>query len=174
MPDELKPKKRPARRRVAVAAAADSPAPADIASSGGPMCGHEGPACNGGTCGVRYVGPTTHMRDHHVVHAARGVSHVWTAAIVSGLAVVLTGAVAWTAVDAEVRKPTVQNQVNADSAKLIMKRLDDLERLMKDTKAACGPAGMNQQVMQDKPVEKKVVKPLPKPDSTSTQTGTNQ
>lgn len=41
------------------------------------------------------------MHNHFIVHAARGVTHVWTAAIVAGLAVVLTGSIAYTAVHAE-------------------------------------------------------------------------
>jgi len=63
------------------------------------LCGHSG--CGGGKCNVRYVGPTTHLRDHHIIHAARGASHVWTAAIVAGLAVVLTGALGYAAFGAD-------------------------------------------------------------------------
>lgn len=62
-------------------------------------CGHS--ACTGGKCNVRYVGPVSHIRDHHVVHAARHASHVWSAAIVAGLAVVLTGALGYAAIGAE-------------------------------------------------------------------------
>lgn len=65
--------------------------------SDGPTCGHSD--C-GRMCSVRYCGPTTQLRDHHIVHAARGASNVWTAAIVAGLAVVLTGAIAYSAVEA--------------------------------------------------------------------------
>jgi hypothetical protein len=62
-------------------------------------CGHM--ACTGGKCNVRYVGPVSHIRDHHVVHAARHASHIWSAAIVAGLAVVLTGALGYAAIGAE-------------------------------------------------------------------------
>lgn len=68
-----------------------------MSSAMDPSCGHSD--C-GRMCNVRYVGPTSHMRDHHIVHAARGVAHVWTAAIVTGLAIVLTGAIAYTSVQA--------------------------------------------------------------------------
>ena len=60
-------------------------------------CGHSGCAT---ACRVRYVGPTSHSREHQIITAARGVTHVWPAAIAAGLAVVLTGAIAYTAVEA--------------------------------------------------------------------------
>ncbi len=74
---------------IRVKKAANSPAP-------GP-CGHS--HC-GDTCRVRYIGAVSSIRDHHIMHVARGVSHVWTAAIIAGLAVVLTGAVAYSAANA--------------------------------------------------------------------------
>jgi len=87
--------KRTVRR---VKKAAHSPIPTGpIGGLGGSTCGHSG--CDS-ACRVRYVGPVTNIRDHHIIHAARGVAHVWTAAIVAGLAVVLTGAIAYTAVQA--------------------------------------------------------------------------
>ncbi len=86
------PKKRPVRRKKA----GSSPIPAG--PTGGSTCGHSG--CKA-TCRVRYCGPTSPMHNHYIVHAARGVAHVWTAAIVSGLAVVLTAAIAFTAVNAQ-------------------------------------------------------------------------
>lgn len=52
-------------------------------------------------CKVRYVGPTSHMRDEHILHAARGMTHVWTAAIVTGFAVILTATIAFNAVQAK-------------------------------------------------------------------------
>ncbi len=89
-------------------------------------CGHYG--CTGGTCNVRYVGPTTHIRDHHIVHAARGASNVWTAAIVAGLAVVLTGAIAYTALGADYNQPAINNMGGQFS--LINQRLDRMEDMM--------------------------------------------
>src|SRR5260221_14336156 len=80
--------------------AANSPIPSGpMSDMGGGTCGHSG--CSGGTCKVRFVGPTSSMRAHPIMHAAHGASQVWTAAIVAGLAVVLTGAIAYTAVQAQ-------------------------------------------------------------------------
>ena len=63
-----------------------------------PPCGHS--AC-GKVCKVRYVGPVSSMRDHHILHAAQGASHIWAAAIIAGLAVVLTGAIAFSVAQAQ-------------------------------------------------------------------------
>lgn len=41
------------------------------------------------------------MRDHHIAHVARGMSHIWASAIIAGLAVVLTGALAFSAAQAQ-------------------------------------------------------------------------
>ena len=79
------------RRRTRRVAEANSPMPEGV-SMAASTCGHSdcGTACN-----VRYCGPTSHLRDHYAVHAARGAAHVWPAAIVSGLAVILTGTLAY-------------------------------------------------------------------------------
>lgn len=88
---------------------------------GGTTCGHSG--CET-ACRVRYVGPVSSMRDHHIVHAARGVAHVWSAAIVAGLAVVLTGAIAYTAVQADTAasqasdRATLQRQLSQMNSRL--------------------------------------------------------
>lgn len=89
------------------------------------MCGHSG--CSGGACNVHYVGPTSHLRDHHIVHAARGISHVWSAAIITGLAVVITGAIAFNSVQAET-KPMPSS---ASDLKVISQRLDRIEGALK-------------------------------------------
>lgn len=132
-----KPVRRPVRK------AANSPVPPPLSS--GPTCGHDG--C-GTACSVRYVGPTSHMRDHHIVHTARGISQVWTAAIVAGLAVVLTGAVAWSAVDAQ-QKTTTDPGLAAvrTSVDMLGKRMDRMEDLLKQlvsqckaSSATCSPA----------------------------------
>lgn len=99
--------------------AANSPVPSGpIHEMGGP-CGHSG--CRA-TCKVRFVGPTSSMRDHHIMHAARGVTNVWTAAIVAGLAVVLTGAIAYTAVEA---RSTASNDAGTNS---VMSRLTTIDQ----------------------------------------------
>lgn len=89
-----------------------------------PACGHS--HC-GRVCNVRFCGPTTQLRDHHIVHAAKGVSHVWTAAIVSGLAVVLTGAIAYS-VMASTQPDTVdttQLELNA-----VRQKLNNIEKTL--------------------------------------------
>lgn len=92
---ENKKKKKVIRR--AGMKAANSPEPSNS------TCGHGG--C-GSSCQVRYVGPTSHMRDHHALHAARGTSHIWMAAIVTGFALILTGAIALTAAQASTEQKT--------------------------------------------------------------------
>jgi hypothetical protein len=100
--------------------------------SNSPSCGHGG--C-GVECNVRYCGPTSHMRDHHIMHAAKGASQVWMAAIVAGLAVVLTGAVAFSSVEAQVKagaanaRPAAPATVSIESRlDRISAKLDQLER----------------------------------------------
>lgn len=95
---EAKTKRNPARAKKAASSPIPTGPTGGAIASGGSTCGHSG--CDT-SCKVRYVGPVSNIRDHHIVHAARGVAHVWTAAIVAGLAVVLTGAIAYTAVQAE-------------------------------------------------------------------------
>ncbi|MCR4278999.1 MAG: hypothetical protein NUV81_03820 [bacterium] len=57
----------------------------------GPACGHM--SCDSG-CRVRHIGPTSYLRDHHAHISARGVHHTWMATIVTGVAIVMTGALA--------------------------------------------------------------------------------
>jgi hypothetical protein len=131
---EMKPKK-PARRRVIKAA--NSPEP--TGPVGGsvpdepmePQCGHMG--CKDGSCGVRYVGPTSHMRDHHIVHAARGITHVWSAAIITGLAVVLTGAIAWSSAEAK----TAAAPTNQSDLRSLAKKIDRIEAMIKAMNDKC-------------------------------------
>ena len=93
---------------------------------GGTTCGHSG--CET-ACRVRYVGPVSSIRDHHIIHAARGVAHVWSAAIVAGLAIVLTGAIAYTAVqaDSDVAHQTEQISLQRQLSQ-VGARLDRIER----------------------------------------------
>ena len=56
-------------------------------------CGHDG--CSGGTCRVRYVGPVSSIGDHHAHSASRGSTHIWAAALITSLALVVTGTVAF-------------------------------------------------------------------------------
>ncbi len=117
--------KKPSRRRKA----GNSPIPAGQthSSTGGP-CGHSGCAT---TCQVRFVGPTSHPRDHQILTAARGVANAWTAAIVAGLAVVLTGAIAYTAVEAQSPKGSETNRGVAQELAKLNRRLNSVEELLR-------------------------------------------
>ncbi len=115
-------------------------APEPTGPIAGPTCGHS--SC-GVACKVRYVGSTSHMRDHFVMHAARGVTHVWSAAVVTGLAVVLTGTVAFTAVQAkEGQRQALVRREMATRADLHMlnERLGVMERLLQQARQVCGNA----------------------------------
>jgi hypothetical protein len=78
---------------------------------------------------VRYCGPTSHPRDHLIHQAAHGVQHIWAASIVAGLAVVLTGFMAYTGVQAE-SAPRVKNLNEAVAA--LWRKLDQVERMVKE------------------------------------------
>lgn len=105
-------------------------------------CGHS--AC-GASCNVHYAGPTTSIGDHHAYHAARGTNHVWAAAIVSGLAVVLTGAIAYSSVEASsvsmIAGASNVAQIQVDQ---LVERLNTLEVQLRDVKTACAVGGQNQ------------------------------
>lgn len=107
--------------------AANSPVP-------GP-CGHS--HC-GEMCRVRYIGPVTSIRDHHIMHVARGVSHIWTAVIIAGLAVVLTGAVAYSSANASNQQK--DDLRSANSTGLILEQMqglnDRLSALESEVKAS--------------------------------------
>jgi hypothetical protein len=112
------PKKRVIRQRVK---AGNSPSPNSISKCG--PCGHSECSDN---CRVRHIGPTSHIRDHHVLHAARGVAHIWSAVIIAGFAVVLTGAISYHVANAENQK-TEQNY-RENSTEQIINKIESLER----------------------------------------------
>lgn len=87
-------------------------------------CGHSG--CQE-ACAVRFVGPVTNVRDHHIVHAARGASQVWMASIAAGLAVVLTGAIAYTSVRAQSDVSDAGNSAILKQLSLLNRRLNTIE-----------------------------------------------
>jgi len=101
------------------------PAPQFTEPSMAPLCGHS--HCQD-RCRVRYIGPTSHIRDHHILHTARGVAHVWTAAIIAGLAIVITGAIAFSAVNAQ--NQTQEAERMAQSTEQIINKIDTLEYRM--------------------------------------------
>lgn len=94
----------------------------------GSTCSHDG--CTGPTCRVRYVGPVSSLGDHHAYHAARGSTHIWAAALITSLALAVTGAVAFQSVEAAQTKQaevlSKQNASRADIAELkeMMRRID--------------------------------------------------
>ncbi len=112
------PKKRVIRKRVK---AGNSPSPSSMAKCG--PCGHTD--CNE-TCRVRHIGPTSHMRDHHVLHAARGVAHIWSAVIIAGFAIVLTGAISYHVANAENQKS--EQVYRQNSTEQIIQKIESLER----------------------------------------------
>lgn len=137
--DDKLPKRRTVRRR--------APAAMDVSVSSTPeemssVCGHS--TC-GESCNVHYVGPTSQVTDHHVYRAAHSASHVWAAAIISGLAVVLTGAVAYSSVEASSASSTndtpaiVQSEVDR-----LVERLNTVELQLRDVQTACAAGGQNE------------------------------
>lgn len=75
--------------------AGHSPMPKHV--GGGSPCGHSGCKLS---CAVRYCGPTSHLYHHHAYTAARGVENIWLATIVAGLALLVTGVIAFQAAQA--------------------------------------------------------------------------
>ncbi|HEU0050917.1 MAG TPA: hypothetical protein VFQ60_02560 [Patescibacteria group bacterium] len=100
-------------------------------SGGAAPCGHS--HCDS-RCHVRYVGAVSHPMHHHILHTARGMSHIWSAAVITGLALVLTGAIAYTAVDAE----TVQREAltRSEYARM-MERVQSMEKSLAEMQTIC-------------------------------------
>ena len=139
-------KRRTVRRRAPVSTESDtasdetSAAPGGVSSTGGD-CGHSN--CVGSTCNVHYVGPTSPLSDHHIYHAARASSHIWAAAIISGLAVVLTGVVAYSSVqasDAQQEATLQRNMATHEDVDQLFERISALEASLQTTKEACANA----------------------------------
>ncbi len=108
-------------------------------------CGHG--ACDGSTtCNVRYVGAVSHIRDHHALHAARGVGHIWAASVITGFAVVLTGVVAFQSAQAKtVQENAAVRQTTQTELRQVMDRLTRMERLLEETRRSCvGPQDMGE------------------------------
>ena len=130
--EQSKPKRTSKKR-----SAGHSPIPLGPGSTPS-ICGHSGCV---GNCRVRYCGPTSHPRDHQIQMAAHGTKHIWAASIVAGLAVVLTGSIAYTAAQAEStpRVTSLQQAVTVLSGRLdtIERKLNQvLERLPEKAKTA--------------------------------------
>ncbi len=133
MSEELR--KRPVSRRRNVAAPLhEGGAPVSSERSASSVCGHS--SCSE-TCNVRYVGAVSQISDHHALHAARGVGHIWTATIVTGFAIVVTGAIALQSAQARVSQPPAAGRDMA----AVMQRLDRIERAIMETQRACMDEG---------------------------------
>ncbi len=139
---DVKPLKRRTIRRRSAPIVMDDSSSATPEQQMDAVCGHS--AC-GVSCNVHYAGPTTSISDHHAYHAARGTNHVWAAAIVSGLAVVLTGAVAYSSVEASSTSTAAGSAIVVQSeVDRLVERLTTLEVQLRDVKTACAAGGQNQ------------------------------
>ena len=136
MPTDLFPNRTPSprKRMKKLAGMGGAATPIPTGPGNGPVCGHS--KC-GETCNVRYLGPVSYIRDHHAYHAARGASHIWAATIITGFAIVLTGILAFSSVQAQTQQQqaAAQRQVasKADVMQL-MNRIDQLDREISDLK----------------------------------------
>lgn len=144
------------RRRPAKAAMSAASSPAMDPKTMFNSCGHD--SCTPSACNVRYVGPVSHIRDHHAMHAARGVMHVWTAAIVSGLAVVLTGVLAYSAAQAQTRRTPAAAAPQSADTRLLMQRLDRLELMVKEVAQRC--VSMGDMPMEERTENGEIIKPV--------------
>ncbi|MBD3251342.1 hypothetical protein GF380_02705 [Candidatus Uhrbacteria bacterium] len=120
---QTKTKKAATPRRTRAKKAANSPAPCKGCKMGCKDCGPKS---------VRYCGPTSHPSHHHAAEAAEGSRHVWAASVVAGLAIVLTAAIAFTAVQAETeqREEVRSQQLRGDivrEIRAINQRIDGIE-----------------------------------------------
>lgn len=137
MAEEIKKPKRVGVRRNMSARAASSPEPEGVVQGGG-TCGHGG--CTTG-CRVRYVGQTSHLRDHYAMHAARGMTHIWSATIITGLAVVLTGVIGYSVVQAKGSSSSTQWMppvVTQADVMVLQAQLEDMQRTLSELRASCG------------------------------------
>lgn len=129
-------------------------------SAGHSPAPHQDPACGHSKCGafcqVAYVGPTSHPRDHHILTVAGGSMQVWTAAIVVGVGIVLTGAVAYQSVQAQsayrgaALRPSASASANTVS---VTERLNQIEKLLKEVQMTCAtaPAAEPAKIMKGSP-----------------------
>lgn len=128
MSEEIRKRPAPRRRAASAAYSSSSEGGAPVSEAFGSACGHSG--CSR-SCNVRYVGPVSSIRDHHAIHAARGVGHIWAASIITGFAVVLTGVLAFQSVQAKsVPAPSDLEQV--------MQQLNHVEQQLAELRSTCG------------------------------------
>jgi Tfp pilus assembly protein PilN len=100
------------------------------------------------------VGPVSSLGDHHAFTASRGSTHIWAAALITSLALVVTGAVAFQSVEAAQTKQaealTKQSATRADIAELkeMMRRIDaKLDKVMSATVGTPSADAMMKKIM---------------------------
>lgn len=93
------------------------------------------------TRSVRYCGPTSHPSHHHASVVADGVKHIWAAPIITGLAIILTATIAYTAVQAESKQASAlhETELRGDYVRGIRDinmRLDAIEQQIQALQSA--------------------------------------
>ncbi len=134
MSDVSTPKKAVRRRK-----AGSTPIPTGPGNTN--TCGHDG-KCTPNACAVTYAGPVSRMHDHHMIVAARATSHIWPAAVITSLALLVTGTVAFSGVNAGVDSNTraLQKQAaNRSDIERIVQQLNRIERALADQNTAPEP-----------------------------------
>jgi hypothetical protein len=131
MSDTITTPKKTIRRKKA----ANSPAPVP---TGGATCGHDG-SCTSMGCNVTYAGPVSRINDHHMLVAARNTSHIWPAAVITSLALLITGSLAFSSVqasqDAKTAALTKQAANRADIDRIVQ-QLNRIEAIVTETRDA--------------------------------------
>lgn len=140
--------------------AANAPEPTGPGSSG-PTCGHDG-NCTANACAVTYAGPVSRLHDHHMIRASRGTTHIWPAAVITSLALLVTGTVAFYSVDAaqDQRSAALQKQAaNRGDIQKIVEQLNRIERMTADILKTVKPEPSAEEMMKkmdNRAVEEKV------------------
>lgn len=118
----------------------------------GSTCGHDG--CKGLSCRVKYVGPVSSLSDHHAFTASRGSTHIWAAALITSLALVVTGTVAFQSVEAsqtkraEVLSKQTANRSDIAELKEMIRRTDaKIDQILNANVAKPSDAEMLKKIM---------------------------
>jgi hypothetical protein len=124
--------KKPAVKR-APKAKASTPAVAAVAANAPAPCPSCEPEAMSRPISVRYTGPTSHPSHHHMKMAAENGRHTWAAAIIAGLAVVVTVSVAYSAVQAASETRTAIRQTVGEiqilqQIGLLREKMDQMEK----------------------------------------------
>ena len=76
------------------------------------------------------------------MHAAYGATHIWAAAVVAGLAVVLTGTIAFSSVQAKSERDIAalrNDSLTSDDLSRVMEKLAQVESDLNNVKTLCAP-----------------------------------